>query len=184
MAETVLERHYRDRVQSVRQLAAQDAGQAALGRQRLDDLVTLCAELAVSGRDLLEKEYRRLFKEPSATVTWLRERRRVVEELSAGFLQLAESVRESVQRAAEGNGLPSDAALLARIEDAIKMLSTARQSVLERWPVGDDQEIAAAQASAAQGQGLDIEEAFAQIAGVPVEEWRRQKAEFKRRRQA
>ena len=168
VAETLLERHYRDRVQSVRQLAAQEAGQPALGGQQLEDLVALCADLAVSGCDLLEKEYRRLFKEPHITVALVRERRRIIEELSDGFLQLAESIRVSAHAAAAAGKLPSGATLVARIEDAIKMLNAARVSVLERWPVGDDQEIAEARASAARGEGLDVEEAFAQIAGVPM----------------
>ena len=184
MTETVLERHYRDRVQSVRQLAARKEGQAAPGRQELEDLVALCIDLSASGRDLLEKEYRRLFKEPKLTVAWLRERRQVMEELTAGFLHLAESVRACVREAGEAAATLPARQVVSRLDDAINTLGQARQSVLERWPVGTDDQIAEARASAARGEGLDVDEAFAQIAGVPVEAWRLRVEEYKRQCQA
>jgi hypothetical protein len=65
MSETVLERHYRDRVQSVRQLADGDGEQVARSLHDYEDLVALCAELAVSGRELLEKEPAACFRKPA-----------------------------------------------------------------------------------------------------------------------
>src|ERR1700693_410413 len=99
MAETVLERHYRDRVQSVRQIALHDTGEVALSGRQWEDLVALCAELSAAGSELLEKEFKRLFKEPNLTVAWLLERRQVIEELSASYVQLAESVRSAARQA-------------------------------------------------------------------------------------
>jgi len=184
MSETVIERHYRDRVQSVRQLAAHEENRVAPIGQELEDLVTLCADLSLSGRELMEKEYRRLFKESNVTVAWLRERRRVMEELSASYLQLAESVRASAHKSQQEVGGPSGKEFVARLDDAITALSHARQSLLDRWPVGSDEDIAQGQASAARGEGLDVDEAFAQIIGTDVESWRRRVEDHKGRRQA
>jgi hypothetical protein len=184
MAETVLERHYRDRVQSVRQIALHETGQAALSRSQWEDLVALCAELSAAGGELLEKEYRRLFKEPNPTVAWLLERRQVIEDLSASYVQLAESVRAAVYQAAQASGSPSGKDFVLLLDRAIQAILQARQRVLERWPVGSEAEIEEASSSAARGQGLDVDEAFAQIAGVDVETWRRRLEEHKQHRPA
>jgi hypothetical protein len=143
----------------------------ALSWRDLQDLVGLCADLAVSARELIEKEYKRLFKESDLTVAWLQERRQVIEELSDSYLQLAASVKTLACRAWQAAGSPAGADFAYRLDGAIQAVAQAKQNVLERWPVGSDEEIAAARASAARGEGLDVDEAFAQIAGVDVETW-------------
>ncbi len=179
MPETVLEQHYRDRVQSVRQIAQRQMGQVALAPRDLEDLVALCLELSVSGRELLEKEYKRIFKEHPVTVSWLLERRHAIEELSDDYLQLVQSVRASALRALQAAGAPPGNDFLARLDAAIQAITEARQSVLERWLVGSEEEIRAAGANWAEG--LDLDEAFARIAGVDVEAWRRRVEESNRR---
>src|SRR4051794_30409411 len=83
MPATVFEQHYRDRMQSVRQIALHsDADQARGMGPVFFDLVALCSDLAEAGEQLLELEYKRLFQQPDLTVAWLQERRRVIEELS------------------------------------------------------------------------------------------------------
>src|SRR5205085_2661423 len=52
MADTVLERHYRDRVESLRQLASNDAENGGSSRLDFEELVTLCVELGSSGCEL------------------------------------------------------------------------------------------------------------------------------------
>jgi hypothetical protein len=182
MPETVLERHYRDRVQSVRHIALPKAGHVALPWRDVEDLVALCSELSVSGRELLEKEFRRVFREPNLTVAWLRERRQVIADLSDNFLELAASIRATAYDAWQAAGSPTETDCMARLDGAIAAVAEAKQSVLERWPVGSDDQIAAARASVARGEGLDVDEAFAQIARVDVETWRQQLEECKRHR--
>jgi hypothetical protein len=145
------------------------------------DLVALCFELSASGRELLEKEHKRLFEEPNLTVAWLRERRRAIEELSDNYLQLAQSIRASASRAWQDAGSPAgvDFGLL---DDAIQAVARAKQELLDRWPVGSDQEIAEARAAASRGEGLELDEAFAQIAGVDGAAWRQRVEEYKRGR--
>src|SRR5580704_9706561 len=98
MPETVLERHYRDRVLSVQQMAEHGAGHAALAGWDFEDLVTLCLELSTSGQQLLEREYKLIFKVPNLTVAWLQERRQAIEELTAKYLELAASLSGMVGR--------------------------------------------------------------------------------------
>jgi hypothetical protein len=179
MSETVLERHYRDRVQSVRQMALPEAARAALTWRDFEDLMALCSELSVSGRELLRKEHRRVFVEPNLTVTWLRERRRVIEELSGNYAQVAQAVRDSAFRAWQAAGSPPGADF-GSLDDAIAAVTRAKQELLANWLVGTDEEMAEAHASASRGEGLDLEEAFAQIAGVSVAEWRQRIDEHKR----
>jgi len=181
MSETVLERHYRDRVQSVRQMALPDAEEAALTWRDFEDLVALCFELSVSGRELLQKEHRRVFTEPNLTVTWLRERRRVIEELSENYVQVAQSVRDSAFRAWQAAGSPSGVDF-GRLDDSIAAVRRAKQELLGRWLVGTDEEMAEAQAAASRGEGLDLDEAFAQLAGVDVATWRQRVEEYKQGR--
>jgi hypothetical protein len=182
MPETVLERHYRDRVQSVRQIASHEAGHESLSWRNFEALVALCLELSMAGRQLLEKEYQQIFREPDITVTFLQERRRVLEELSDNNLQLAESVKASAYRAWHAAGSPPGTDIVIGLEGAIRAVAEAKQRVLARWPVGNDDEIAQAQAAAGRHEGLDLDEAFAQIAGVDVTTWRQRVAEYKEQR--
>jgi hypothetical protein len=178
MPDTMLERHYRDRVQSVRQMALHQARET-FSRQDLGDLVALCTELSTSGRQLFEMEFKRVFKASKPTVAWLVERRRALVELSDNYLQLARSIRSAVL----SNGKPASIAeenLVKNLDTAIASLTQARQDVLARWPVGSDDEIVAAQSSAARNEGLDVDEAFAQIAGVDAEAWRKRLEEHQR----
>jgi hypothetical protein len=178
MLETVLERHYRDRVHSVREIALHETAQAIRSLQGFADLVTLCTDLSKAGRDLLENEYQRIFKEPDLCVTWLRERRLAIERLSENYLQLVQSIRSLAAHVEQPPDAPSVADLLSRLDGAIGSLAETKQSVLERWPVGSDLEIAAAQEAAIRGEGLDIDEAFAQVAGVDVDTWRQRALDF------
>jgi hypothetical protein len=66
------------------------------------------------------------------------------------------------------------------LDEAIAAVTRAKQDLLANWLVGSDEEMAAARASAARGEGLELDEAFAQIAGVSVAEWHRRVEEHKR----
>jgi hypothetical protein len=174
MPDTLLERHYRDRVESLRQMIVPRPDNGTHSRHDYDDLVALCQELAAAGVALLEQEYKRAFQEQHPTVRWLCERRQVIEALSAGYLDVAAAVE--AEAAKHG--------MAAQLEAAMQAVRTARGEILRRWPVGSDEEIAAAQSAAAQRDAVDIDEAFAQIAGVDVGTWRRRIEEFKRQPQS
>jgi hypothetical protein len=184
MVETVPERHYRDRVQSVQRLASlTEPERLAMSWQDHEDLVGLCLDISVSGRALIEKEYGRIFTNASPTVGWLSERRRVIEDLSDSYVQLARAVRTSVSQARQGAGSSNGEDLVRVLEGAIQSVEAATRSVLERWPVGSPEERAEAKAAIVRGETLDADEAFAEIAGTDVETWRKNIDEYKRRGQ-
>jgi hypothetical protein len=57
----------------------------------------------------------------------------------------------------------------------------ARMILDESWPVSDEKEEAQALADVKGGKGLELEDAFADIAGVPKDEWMRRVAEHKKK---
>ncbi len=187
MPMTVLEQHYRDRMQSLRQIAMRseqqmathEAGHLAAAEFFVQDLVALCSDLSDSGRQLLEQEFKRIFKAPDLSVRMLRERRRVIEELSASFIELATRLKNLASQAYQTAGRPPGTELLSRFDEAAGRLVAAKTSVLERWPVGSDEEIAEARKGGRPEDYLDADEAFAQIAGVDVETWRRRMDKYK-----
>jgi hypothetical protein len=179
MPETVLERHYRDRLHSLRNMTSGEEGAVGLAEPSFQDVVSLCRELSEAGRDLLEKEWQRLFHRENLTVGWLVERRHILEALSEEYVRLAQSIRDLV---AQQTSIAAQATLPDQLDDAIQALVQVKQDVLSRWPVGSDEEIAQAQASASKGQESNAEEAFARIAGVDVEAWRKRVEDYKRGR--
>jgi hypothetical protein len=102
--------------------------------------------------------------------------------LSDAYVKAAESVRASALRAWRAAGSPAGIDFATVLERAIQTVVQARQSVLERWPVGSDEEIAQARAAANRGEGLDLDEAFAEIAGVDVAAWRQRVEESRQGR--
>src|SRR5947209_6654782 len=155
MPETVRERHYRDRMQSVRQLASlPEQEKATMSWQDYEDLVGLCFELSESGRELIEQEYHRIFNGTKLTVAWLQERRQVVEELISAYVQLAESIRNSVHEAWKTADCPGGNDFMLRLDKAINTVDEAKRTFLERWPVGSPQELAEAKAAIARGETL------------------------------
>jgi hypothetical protein len=184
MPETVPERHYRDRVQSVRQLVSRlESDHATLSWQDYEDLVAVCVELSASAADLMEKAYHRIFKEANLTVAWLHERRRVLEELSDDYVQLAESVQTLAPQAGKTTAFPRVEDLRIRLENGIRAVIEAKQRVLGQWLVTGPQEMAAAKAAIARGEVQDADEAFAEIAGTDVESWRKSVEEYKQSRE-
>jgi len=170
MPETVPERHYRDRVQSVREIAFHKAART-LSRGDFEDLVALCLELATSGKQLLVGEYKRIFKEPSLTVAWLQERRQAIEELTTKYSEAVASLKDlAAGPAADSAPVPD---IVVQLDQAVQSFVEAKQRVLERWPVGSPQEIAEARAGGRPEDYLDVDEAFAQIAGIDLETWRK-----------
>jgi hypothetical protein len=184
MPETVPERHYLDRVQSVRELARRlQPDPAAISWQDYEDLVGLCLELSASAQDLMEKEYRRIFRDANLTVGWLRERRQVLEKLSDSYVQLVASLRPCVPRAEKTAGSRPGEDLVVLLDNGIKAVVEAKQDVLSRWPVAGPEETAAVKAAIVRGETVDADEAFAEIAGTDVDTWRKNVEEYQRRRE-
>jgi hypothetical protein len=178
MSEMVCERYYRDRLQSLGRLAS--LWETELSPQDQGDVVAACLELSNAGRHLIEGASQRLFKNGNLTVAWLKERRRIIEELSDRYLELADSIRTSALRAWQSAGVPPRKDVISVLDTAIKVVAEAKRTVLEDWLVGDPQEMAEARAAIARGESLDADAAFAEIAGTDVERWRRSIEDYKR----
>ncbi len=131
--------------------------------------MTLCLELSTAGQQLLEREYKRIFKVPDLTVAWLQERRQAIEELTAIYLELVASLKGLAGPVADSSRGKDQ---IGRLDQEVQRFVDAKQRVLARWPVGSPQEIAKAGARGRPEDYLDVDEAFAQIAGVDVETWR------------
>jgi hypothetical protein len=173
MPATVLERHYKDRVQSVRQIALPGEGGPALTVREFKDAVALCFELSHSGQQLLELEFKRIFSEPDLTVAWLQERRQAIEELSDNVLDLVTSLKNKACQTWQALGSPSEHDSVSRLDEAIQIIVEARERTLKRWPVLSPPEIARLRTSHSEADFLGAHEAFAQVAGVDVETWRK-----------
>jgi hypothetical protein len=169
MAETVLERHYRDRLLSVQQIAVHEGGHAALAGWEFEDLVTLCLELSTSGQQLLEREYKLIFKVPDLTVAWLQERRQALEELTAQYRELVASLKSLAGPLSDASRRKDQ---IGRLDQEVQRFADATQRVLDRWPVGGPEEVSQARAGGRSEDYLDIDEVFAQVAGVDAEAWR------------
>jgi hypothetical protein len=178
MADTLRERHYRDRLESLDRLTRRTAGDQVLPRNE-DELVAICCELAVAGRELLDQEYRDLFKNTEMTVAWLQERRHVIEELCDAYIGLARSIRAATCNAPNGAGAPHATRGVHALDHASAEVAAAKKSLLERWLVGSPAEMSDAMARITRGDNLSVDEAFADIAGVDVTTWRQRIADYK-----
>jgi hypothetical protein len=172
MSATVLERHYQDRVQSLRQMAQPGNGAPALSGQDFEDLAALCLELAQAGQELLETEFKRIFKKPDLTVTWIRERRQAVEEQTDNFLNLLAALRNLVCQSLQNFDSQRGHEIVARLDEASRILAEARERMFQRWPLFT-------QTPGPEEEYLDADEAFAQITGVDAETWRQRREKRK-----
>ena len=140
MAETITERHYHDRIDSLSRLLGEP--QSKMSRQACEDLVELCVGLSASGRELIDKEFASVFKNPGLTLNWLTERRQVIETLSDRYIELAGAIKAfavDAGQASAANGL----------DIAIQSMIDAKRSALERWLVGSPEEMAESRAAIA-----------------------------------
>jgi hypothetical protein len=98
--------------------------------------------------------------------------------LGETYLRLVESVRSDAFHAWEAAGKPDGDTLNGYLDAEARAVQEVRQDVLRRWPVGGDEDLADARAAAARGEGLETDEAFAQIAGTDVPGWRKRIEEY------
>jgi hypothetical protein len=122
-------------------------------------------------REILEEELGHVVETPGITPPQALRIREVVEQVADSYVALAELARDLVKPAVrEGD---ERARLLAGVQGALEKLGGLRREVAERWPVGNAAELAEARAAAARGEAVPLDEAFAELAGVSKEEWRR-----------
>jgi hypothetical protein len=67
------------------------------------------------------------------------------------------------------------------LDAAIRHLETLKAEITANWPWLDANDLRAAREAEARGETLELDEAFAQIAGMSKEDWLRRVEEHKRR---
>jgi hypothetical protein len=146
-------------------------GAAPLDRQEATGLVRACAWSLASMRQLWEIAYRSLFTSPPPTFAEARETREVLDRVFADRIDAAEKILALAADAAARTGqpIPETEGLASAAEDVRRL----RRELAERWPVCTDDEMEEVRRQIARGEGMELDDAFAAIAGVGVEEWRR-----------
>ncbi len=157
-------------------------------RDRLDDLrdlVRYCLTLPADCRDLTTSVRRRLFdtlREASGSSRSLE-----AAELLAGrerTTRLLDSFADTIRLALN---LVRHADVAGRLDEFVPRLETAAADVIstrdafsENYPFRTPAEVAEARTATGSGAALELDDAFAEIAGVSKEEWRA-KVEARRR---
>jgi hypothetical protein len=96
-------------------------------------------------------------------------------------LRQAPPLRERIDRARQA-GFKVERA--DEFEHAVRELEELRDQFCMTFPVATDEEAAADMAAIARGEYLDVDVAFAKIAGVDVETWRKRVEDDRRRQQS
>src|SRR5437870_13606005 len=125
MAETIAECHFRDRIQSLQKLISlPQPDRAALSKHDHAELVTLCSELSQSARDLMAKEFDRIFRNPKLTVALLQETRQAIVELTDMYVELAQTMKAKFS-AQQGVGAPNGNDFVQILDNAIQRVAEA-----------------------------------------------------------
>src|SRR5262249_6977572 len=136
---------------------------SALAARDAEDLIRLCLELPGKGEALLERARLRCF-DPSLDVPALQAVRTALEAAFAGYVKTAESALELGRATARQTGMDIDG--LADLEGAIPRLRRLERRVFEEWPVCSPEEMVEVRAEIARGEFVDVEDAFAEMAGI------------------
>src|SRR5205807_7187731 len=96
-------------------------------------------------------------------------------------LHVLREVRALAQEVAQSTGCPIEGA--PQLDEAVETVARMKAEFVEQWPWLGDSELEKAWTEYRRGEYLDLEDAFAQIAGVDRETWRRRVDEHQQRRQ-
>ena len=118
------------------------------------DLALLCEEIPAHARMSRESLFRRLVKTRRADE---------LEEAGQLFLTCVRRARKIISELAAEFGTP-----FARIQAELEQIE---QEHLDRWPWFRKEDLDQARAEADRGETVDVEDAFAAMAGVSREEW-------------
>jgi hypothetical protein len=166
----VLQLHL-DRVQSLHNVL--EPWQAGTGETLTvwdaEELVRETLEFCARVRSMWEAALGRAFAEENPSVAALLQEREAIERLLAELSVEVAQVRTLVQTVALRPGQMLSG--LERLGDAAKDLEALKAEVAEKWPVRNRAELTEARAAIDRGEGLDLADAFAQIAGVDRDTW-------------
>lgn len=183
MSEGLLLQLRLDQARSLRDtLESWQARHSAAYAQDLAEVVRLHTELARDLERLYAAEHERAVRDPTRSLASLQATGAALTEifrLSAQSVALLREVLAATQQRT-GHALEESQGL-GKVQSLLEEL---RARLDREWPVGTPDDVAQARAELARGETLELEEAFAGMAGISREELRQRVEEHKRRRQA
>jgi hypothetical protein len=184
MSESLLLRLHRGQAESLRQTveAWQAEHNSAMAARDAEELVRFCLDLPAKGEALWNAEHERAVLTQGLDVSALQAMRRGLEQTFADYVRMAEAVRVQAVETASRTGHEVDG--LGKLEGAIGALKRLQELVVEQWPVCSPEEMVEVRAQIARGEFIDVEDAFADMAGISKEELRARLAEHQKKRQA
>jgi hypothetical protein len=184
MRSSVLLRHTRDRLNSLHQLVEpSQIERFPLTAEDYEDLVNLVLGFPDSFRRAVDTEFRRLFTERSRSVSELQQVRCELANMADRYTAIVQSVEQDAALRTLAGQHQLFRNKLAKLSDAVTTLQRDKARVLADWPVCDDAEFAQASVEREQGRSVHVDEAFAQMRGMSIEElhqrWEAHKAKRK-----
>lgn len=185
MPESLLLRLRLDQARSLRDTLESWQARYAPATNYVQDVaavVRLHRELARELEGLYEAEYERAVLNDAFSVADLRTAGAALAEvfrLSAQSVALLRQILAGTEQQAGHTGEGKQ-----QLEEAQALLDDLRARLDREWPVSGPDDAARARAELARGEALDLEEAFAGMAGISREELRHRLDEHRRKRQA
>jgi hypothetical protein len=127
------------------------------------------------------KGFERLVKDTSLDISVLQKERRVFETVLLGGSEICTRSWEFLDQIGKQTGRPIEG--YNRLLDVAKKFEQRKAKVVDEWPVCSPEEEKQVWDEIRRGEGIELDEAFAQIAGVDRETWLNRVAEHQRKKQ-
>lgn len=184
MSSGFLLRHTRDRLNSLRQFVEPPLIEepVPLTADDYEDLVSLVLEFPDSYQRAVDAEFRRVFTEHSRSVEHLQQVRAELTEMADRYSALVQAVEQVPALRTLAGQHPFFRTTFSKLEDAVATLQRDKARLLADWPVCDAAELAQAAGDSEQDRCLPVDQAFAEMRGLSIEELHRRLEAHKARR--
>lgn len=170
MPQSILYRLCLDRTQSVERAleAWKVEHQAARAVRDMEDLIRETLDYPGLLRRLEQSTWDGLWTNPAEEIQGSG---LALQTLFDRTLSVLRDVRALAQDVAQNTGHPLEGA--PQLDEAVETVARMKAAFVHQWPWLEDSELQKAWTEYQRGEYLDLEDAFAQIAGVDRETWRR-----------
>lgn len=146
-----------------------------------EEVIDLLVELADEMVGLYQREREQAVLERNRSLAELRQDREWLDEIFHHIRAAISNVAEGIELFTTQTGHVVKG--IDRLGNASDILDGLIVRLRDEWPVATQAEVEQALAAAARGEAVDLDEAFAQIAGADKDAWLQRVAEHKRRGQ-
>jgi len=161
---------------------ANSEGPSPLNSEDYQDLVNLVLEFPDSYRRVIDSELRRVFTERKRSVEQLQQVRSDLTEMADRYTTMVRNVEEDTVLRALAGKHPLLQGTLAKLEEAVAALKRDRMRLIKEWPVCNTEELAGVPTEREQGLVKPVDQAFAEMKGIAVDELHHRLEEHKARR--